>query len=151
MDSWGVYAAIPYYREFVITNKNDFILRVKQSSIQKYVLVKLNNISPYISFHDVLEQQKGNLFEVDGNLIWTQEREELLIYSSIKQDRYLECWLVPTTTIPLLYNIDFKIQTNIGRDGTYLRETDQSPFHSKLRTKTTNTRSLSILWEQKKV
>src|SRR5699024_4887851 len=127
--------AIPYYREFVITNKNDFILRVMQSSIQKYVFAKLNNISPYISFYDVLEQQQRNLFEADGSIIWNPERQEVSYLYFYKNQ--IDTWdtsLSKQQTLSLLYTMDREIQTNIGRDGTHLRETDQSPFHEKLRT-----------------
>src|SRR5699024_905680 len=126
---------VPYYNDLVVIKEEEFIIRTFQSSIQKDVLANYWNTKPYIIMNDVLEQDIENIYQTDGSLIWDskQRKASYLYFYKNRIIHWNEDFSNQETT-NLLYDIVAEIKTHKSRDGTYLRETDQNPFHTKLRT-----------------
>lgn len=126
-------AAVPYYSDIIVMDSTEFIIRAMQASTQKNVLATYNNIEPYVQIYDVLEQDSGNLFQADGNVVWDAEQEQLsyLYFYKNRIDHWNKDFSNPQST-GLLYNLTADIRSHQGRDGTHLRKTTYSPFHSKL-------------------
>ncbi|RAV30414.1 hypothetical protein [Sinomicrobium soli] len=67
-----------YFTKIVPTGPKNFVIRAMQASSRQYVLGTLQDVPPYLNLASLLQKQVDGVFDVDGNLLYNRERDQVV-------------------------------------------------------------------------